>query len=112
MELGESISKTTAGNHLTNQLIRSATAAAPNYAAARAAESPRDFVHKLGLALKELNEAEVWLDILMRRGVLPGGTPRIGCRYCHLSNIAGSTCTSATKETPRMRGVDEKHYPN
>jgi four helix bundle protein len=47
--------------------LRAATAAAPNYAEARGAESARDFVHKLGIALKELNEAEVWLDIVLRK---------------------------------------------
>ena len=34
---------------------------------ARGAESARDFVHKLGIVLKELNEAEGWIDILVRR---------------------------------------------
>ncbi len=40
--------------------LRSGTAAAPNYGEARAAESRADFIHKLGIALKELNET-VWL---------------------------------------------------
>jgi four helix bundle protein len=47
------------GHHAGLQLIRSATSPAANYAEARAAESRRDFVHKL--RLKELREAHTWL---------------------------------------------------
>ena len=67
MDLCDELPKTAAGNHLSGQLLRSATSAAPNYAEARGAESSRDFLHKLGLALKELNESEVWLDMILRR---------------------------------------------
>ena len=67
MDLCDELPKTTAGSHLSGQLLRSATSAAPNYAEARGAESSRDFLHKLGLALKELNETEVWLDMIVRR---------------------------------------------
>jgi four helix bundle protein len=51
------------GRHLAGQLLRSGTSPAPNYAEARGAESDRDFVHKLGIVLKELNETVVWLQI-------------------------------------------------
>jgi four helix bundle protein len=42
--------------------LRSGLAAAPNYAEARAAESRADFVHKLRVVLKELNETKSWLE--------------------------------------------------
>jgi four helix bundle protein len=50
--------------HVATQLLRSGTAAAPNYGEARAAESRADFIHKLKIALKELNETAVWLRIV------------------------------------------------
>src|SRR5262245_17630464 len=50
--------------HIATQLLRSGTAAAPNYGEARAAESRADFVHKLKIALKELNETAIWLRIV------------------------------------------------
>ena len=50
--------------HLGNQILRSGTAAAPNYGEARAAESRGDFIHKLKICLKELNETGIWLRIL------------------------------------------------
>jgi len=54
-----------AGKHVAGQLLRSGTAAAPNHAEARGAESSADFVHKLKIAVKELNETEVWLRIVV-----------------------------------------------
>ena len=63
--------KVPAGSHLANQLLRSGTSPAPNYAEARGAESDRDFVHKLRVVLKELNETEVWLQVLVRADLVP-----------------------------------------
>ena len=50
---------TEAGKHVGRQLRRSGTAPAAHYAEARGAESKRDFVHKLRICLKELNETSV-----------------------------------------------------
>ena len=54
------------------QLVRSATSVAANYAEARAAESRRDFVHKMQICLKELRETQVWLEILRSLGETNG----------------------------------------
>jgi four helix bundle protein len=62
--------KTQAGKHIADQLLRSGTSPAPNYAEARSAESPGDFVHKLKITLKELNETGVWLRIIRRSDML------------------------------------------
>lgn len=59
------------GRHVGGQLLRSGTSPAPNYSEARSAESKRDFVHKLRIALKEMNESRVWLIILLRSKMLP-----------------------------------------
>jgi four helix bundle protein len=66
IKLSASLPKTTAGKHVANQLLRSGTSPAPNYGEARAAESHADFKHKLGIALKELNETLIWLRMLRR----------------------------------------------
>ena len=58
------------GKHISGQLLRSGTSPAPNYAEARGAESPADFVHKLKITLKELNETNVWLQIIRRSAML------------------------------------------
>ena len=52
-------------NHLTGQLLRSATSSALNYGEAQGAESKKDFVHKLGIVLKELRESLNCLKILV-----------------------------------------------
>lgn len=57
--------KTMAGRHVARQILRSGTSPAPNYAEARGAESRKDFIHKLKICLKELNETRVWLRIIV-----------------------------------------------
>ncbi|MDI6767347.1 MAG: four helix bundle protein [Bacteroidota bacterium] len=63
-----------AGKHLAGQLLRCGTSPAANYGEARGAESKRDFVHKLGIVLKELNESVIWLETVKRSNLLPGHT--------------------------------------
>ena len=61
IKLANALPETAAGKHIARQLLRSGTSPAPNYAEARGAESNADFIHKLKIALKELNESCVWL---------------------------------------------------
>ena len=48
------LDKSLAGRHIAQQILRSGTAAAPNYAEARGAESRADFIHKLGIVQKRM----------------------------------------------------------
>jgi four helix bundle protein len=66
IQFSAELPKTPAGRHIALQLLRSGTSTAPNYAEARGAESRADFIHKLGIVQKELNETSVWLRILVR----------------------------------------------
>ena len=50
--------------NFSDQLFRSSTSVAANYAEATQAESRKDFVHKLKIALKELTESRTWLKII------------------------------------------------
>ena len=63
----ESLPKSKAGSHIAYQLIRSGRSPAPNYGEAQSAESRRDFIHKMKVALKELRETMIWLEIIERR---------------------------------------------
>ena len=63
--------KTQTGNHVAGQIMQSGTSPAPNYGEARGAESRRDFVHKLKVVMKELNETGVWLRIIRRSKMFP-----------------------------------------
>lgn len=65
IKVSDSLPNTKAGKHVSRQILRSGTSPAPNYAEARGAESNADFVHKIKVAHKELNETEVWLQIII-----------------------------------------------
>ena len=62
--------QTPQAGHIAKQVLRSGTAAAANYAEARGAESRSDFIHKLRIVLKELNETAVWLQLIMAGSLL------------------------------------------
>jgi len=68
--LSTNLPKTPAGKHIAGQIMRSGTSPAPNYGEARGAESHADFIHKLGIVLKELNETSIWLRIIERSQLL------------------------------------------
>jgi four helix bundle protein len=70
VNLSGSLPRTPAGKHVAGQIMRSGTSPAPNYGEARGAESHNDFVHKLRIVLKELNEASIWLRIIERSELL------------------------------------------
>lgn len=64
------IEKSYAGNHLGSQIIRSSTSPALNYGEAQSAESPRDFIHKMGICLKELRETFNCLRIIEKANLM------------------------------------------
>ena len=70
INLIEKLPETKAGKHIAGQLLRSGTSAAPNYGEAQSAESPKDFIHKIKVALKELRESKIWLKISIRTNLI------------------------------------------
>jgi four helix bundle protein len=64
ISIASSLPKTTIGTHVTKQLVRAVTAIGANYEEARAAESRADFIHKLGVAVKEARETIYWLELV------------------------------------------------
>lgn len=67
----DALPETRLGRHIASQLVRSGTSPAPNYAEACAAESKKDFIHKLAIALKELRESSIWIRLIVRSTLLP-----------------------------------------
>ena len=57
---------TRTSSHVAGQLLRSGTSPYSNHGEAQAAESSRDFIHKLRISLKELRETERWLKLVQR----------------------------------------------
>ena len=66
IKIVEQLPKTRVGNHVTGQLLRSGTSPYPNHGEAQAAGSPKDFIHKLRISLKELRETQRWLKLIQR----------------------------------------------
>ncbi|WP_040766403.1 four helix bundle protein [Novipirellula maiorica] len=66
----DALPDTRLGRHIASQLVRSGTSPAPNYAEACAAESKRDFIHKLGITLKELRESRSWIKLILKAELL------------------------------------------
>ena len=66
----ERLPNTRLGNHISGQLVRSGTSPAPNYGEAQSAESRKDFIHKMKIALKELRESLIWLQIIQRKKLI------------------------------------------
>jgi four helix bundle protein len=67
----DALPDTRMGRHIAGQLVRCGTSAAPNYAEGCGAESKKDFIHKLGISLKELRESRCWLRMTMKGRLLP-----------------------------------------
>jgi four helix bundle protein len=66
VKLVEKLPNTRAGNHVAGQLLKSGTSPYPNHGEAQAAESKKDFIHKMRICLKELRESKRWQKLIQR----------------------------------------------
>lgn len=70
IQLAKHLESDKTGQTVALQVLRAGTSPAANYAEARSAESKADFVHKLRIVIKELNETAVWLRIIDKAGLV------------------------------------------
>jgi four helix bundle protein len=56
--------RTVAGIEISRQVVRAATSIGSNVEEADAAESKRDFIHKMSIAHKEARETRYWLHVV------------------------------------------------
>jgi len=70
IQVCNALPNTPMGQHVCLQIMRSGTSPAANYGEAQSAESRKDFIHKLKIALKELRETHVWLQIIVKSGMV------------------------------------------
>lgn len=66
VEFTESLPNTRAGSHIAGRLLRCGTSPLSNHGEVEAAESRKDFLHKLRICLKELRETKRWLRLVSR----------------------------------------------
>ena len=70
LEITEKLPETRGSSHLSGQLVRCGTAPALHYGEAQSAESRKDFIHKMKIALKEMRESMICLKIIERKRYL------------------------------------------
>ena len=75
IRLYASLPKTTEGQVIGKQLLRSGTSVGAHYREAKRAGSVAEFVSKLEGGLQELEETAYWLELLAEAGVAPA--PRL-----------------------------------
>ncbi|MBN1673621.1 MAG: four helix bundle protein [Kiritimatiellae bacterium] len=70
IRLTDALPGTRAGRHVADQILRSGTAPLSNHGEAQAAESTKDFIHKLSIVLKELKESRRWLRLIVKAALI------------------------------------------
>ena len=71
IRLADSLPNTRAANHIAGQVLRCGTSPYANQSEVEAAESRKDFIHKLKVCLKELKESRRWVRLLSRARLVP-----------------------------------------
>ena len=66
MKLCRELPSTPEARNIRDQLARSATGIAANYRATCRARSRAEFLAKLGMAVEEADESQMWLDMVLR----------------------------------------------
>jgi four helix bundle protein len=64
------IRATPASTVIGRQLLRSATSVGANYRSACRAQSRPDFIHKINIALGEIDETSYWLELYEASGLI------------------------------------------
>ena len=95
-QIGATLPRSPLGQHVSLQLARSSTSPFANYGEVQSAESRRDFIHKLGICLKELREARTWLKFLREMDLCAVASLDSALRECDelLAIIASSIQTA------------------
>ena len=70
IDVVEALPNTRAGNYIPAQLIKSCISPTFNYGEVQGAESRNDFIHKLGVVLKELKECRTALTIIRKKELI------------------------------------------
>jgi four helix bundle protein len=90
--------------HIAGQVLRSGTGAGANYEEARGAESRADFVHKMGIVLKELKETRYWLKVAAGAKLVNGRRLLPLLNECEeLCGVVGQSIMTARKNAQTSR---------
>lgn len=105
----DNMPNTKAGNHLAGQLLRSGTAPALHYGESQSAESSKDFIHKVKLALKELKESRANLRMIKGSGLMPKEDEAMGWLLNECLELVRILAKSAATAEKNQAGQDSIH---
>jgi four helix bundle protein len=94
-----------AGRHVASQLVRSSTSGGANYEEARAAESRADFIHKLGIAAKELRETIYWLRLIRKSRMTTSDLDQLVARTTELTAILSASVRTARNNANHRKAI-------
>ncbi|HRD52386.1 MAG TPA: four helix bundle protein [Flavobacteriales bacterium] len=100
---------TLAGRHMGGQLIRSGTAPALHYGESQSAESPKDFIHKVKLALKELKESRANLRMIKGSGLMSQGDEGMTWLLNECEELIRILAKSVATAKKSQEGQDSSH---
>ncbi len=73
IKLSENLPDNITGNTIAKQIIRSGTSPGANYRAACLGKSDKDFLNKLKMVEKELDETLYWLELIVESELVKSG---------------------------------------
>jgi four helix bundle protein len=94
----EDLPDTRIARHVASQFVRCGTAPAFYYAEARASETRKDFIHKLAICRKELQESNVCPGLIKRASLIPPERTSALVGECwELRRIIGKSISTAKR---------------
>jgi four helix bundle protein len=101
------------GSLLSRQLVRSGTSIGANIEEAIAAQSKKDFLAKMHIAMKEARETHYWLRLICKSGLTT--TPEIDAllRHCaELVTILGAITLTTRRNLTLNKSLSSSDYDN
>jgi four helix bundle protein len=111
IDVVEALPKTRTGNYIAGQLIRSCISPTFNYGEVQGSESRNDFIHKLGIVLKELKECRTDLKIIRKKELIRP-VKRTDAQYKEteeLIAIIGKSIETADSNRNRFKKLNIEH---
>ena len=99
-------------SYMADQLARAGTSVGANIHEAQYAQSKKDFIAKLEIALKESNETSYWLKLMYETGRIDARTYQSAEKLCgNIRRLLIASCRTAKGGNNDGRLIFEKSLP-
>jgi len=110
MRMADALPRNTKGRVLAAQILRSATAVAAGYRAARRARSRADWIDKIGRTLEEIDETLLWLELIQEDQLLPAQRlANLQQEAAELTAIFASIHITSKSQMPNAKSQTPNH---